>query len=391
MNKQWHSFNEGDWTTKIDVRNFIQKNYKPYDGDEQFLAGATDRTKKLLDQLDALRKEELDQGGVLNIDTKTVSSLLTFEPGYLSKGDELIVGLQTDEPLKRAINPFGGIRLTRAACEAYGYKLDEQVEEHFAYKTTHNDGVFRVYTDEMKKARKIGVITGLPDAYGRGRIIGDYRRVALYGVDRLIEEKIKDQSILGKAVMTTDNIRLSEEVYRQIDFLKKLEKMAESYGVDISAPATTAREAVQWTYFGYLAAIKEQNGAAMSLGRVSTFFDVYFERDMAEGRLTEEDAQEILDDFVMKLRMARQLRTVEYNELFAGDPLWITEAIAGVGSDIVGKMCFQFTVYDSKYMVGLKSDITFGDYHSTMEATEVKFNKRIKDSLFDPPEEIVFE
>ncbi len=273
MNKQWHSFNEGDWTTKIDVRNFIQKNYKPYDGDEQFLAGATDRTKKLLDQLDALRKEELDQGGVLNIDTKTVSSLLTFEPGYLSKGDEIIVGMQTDEPLKRAINPFGGIRLTRAACEAYGYKLDEQVEEHFAYKTTHNDGVFRVYTDEMKKARKIGVITGLPDAYGRGRIIGDYRRVALYGVDRLIEEKIKDQSILGKAVMTTDNIRLSEEVYRQIDFLKKLEKMAESYGVDISAPATTAREAVQWTYFGYLAAIKEQNGAAMLFNERFTHVD----------------------------------------------------------------------------------------------------------------------
>ncbi len=297
------------------------------------MASPTERTTELLSQLDALRAEELDNDGVLSIDTKTVSSLLTFEPGYLNKDKEVIVGLQTDEPLKRAINPFGGIRMTRSACEAYGYKLDEKVEEEFTYKTTHNDGVFRVYTEEMKNARRTGVITGLPDAYGRGRIIGDYRRVALYGVDALIEKKIEDQSSLGGDVMDVNNIRLLEEVYRQIDFLKKLKRMAQDYGYDISGPAMTTKEAVQWTYFGYLAAIKEQNGAAMSLGRVSTFFDIYIERDFKLGCLSEEEAQEIIDDFVMKLRMARQLRTVEYNELFAGDPLWITEAIGGMGQD----------------------------------------------------------
>jgi len=333
MIREWNGFTEGQWTTGIDVREFIQQNYDPYEGDEQFLVGPTERTTKLLAQLDALRKEELAKDGVLDIDTKTVSSLLTFEPGYLSQKDEIIVGLQTDEPLKRAINPFGGIRMTRSACEAYGYKLDGQIEEHFAFKTTHNDGVFRVYTDEMKKARKTGLITGLPDAYGRGRIIGDYRRVALYGVDRLIAEKIKDKKRLSEGGMSEEIIRLLEEVYRQIDFLGKLIQMGESYGYDISKPALTAKEAVQWTYFAYLAAIKEQNGAAMSLGRVSTFFDIYFERDIKAGLLTEVEAQEILDDFVMKLRMARQLRTIEYNELFAGDPLWITEAIAGVGTD----------------------------------------------------------
>lgn len=333
MNKQWNGFEEGNWTMTVDVRDFIQHNYKPYDGNEQFLESATERTSKLLAQLDALRKEELAHDGVLSIDTKTVSSLLTFAPGYLSKEEELIVGLQTDEPLKRAINPFGGIRMTRSACEAYGYKLDKQIEEHFAFKTTHNDGVFRVYTDEMKKARKTGVITGLPDAYGRGRIIGDYRRVALYGVDLLLEAKIADQIGMSEGVMNGDNIRLLEELYRQIDFLKKLTKMAEGYGFDISKPAATAKEAVQWTYFGYLAAIKEQNGAAMSLGRVSTFLDIYFERDIELGRITEKEAQEIFDDFVMKLRMARQLRTADYNELFAGDPLWITEVIGGVGND----------------------------------------------------------
>ena len=331
--KQWQGFNPGNWTETIDVRDFIQKNYSPYDGDEGFLTGATERTEQLLNQMEQLRKRELDKGGVLDIDTATVSSLLTFEPGYLSKDDEIIVGLQTDAPLKRAINPFGGIRMTRSACQAYGYELDDKVEEHFAYKTTHNDGVFRVYTEEMKKARKTGVITGLPDAYGRGRIIGDYRRVALYGVDRLIKSKLEDQRRLGEDAMNVENIRLLEEVYRQIDFLKKLIAMAEGYGFDISQPAANAKEAVQWTYFGYLGAIKEQNGAAMSLGRVSTFFDVYFERDLQDGTLTEEGAQEILDDFVMKLRMARQLRTAEYNELFAGDPLWITEAIGGVGED----------------------------------------------------------
>ncbi len=333
MCKQWYEFKAGNWSTTIDVRDFIQTNYEPYVGDERFLAQGTERTKRLLAKLDALRAEELAKDGVLDIDTKTVSSLLTFKPGYLSEKEEIIVGLQTDEPLKRAINPFGGIRMTRSACEAYGYELDSQVEEHFTYKTTHNDGVFRVYTDEMKKARKTGVITGLPDAYGRGRIIGDYRRVALYGVSRLIEEKVNDQKKLGKNPMNADNIRLLEEVYRQIDFLKKLIEMGKSYGFDISVPAGNAREAVQWTYFGYLAAIKEQNGAAMSLGRVSTFFDIYIERDLVNGVLEEQQAQELLDDFVMKLRMARHLRTVEYNELFAGDPLWITEAIGGMGVD----------------------------------------------------------
>jgi formate C-acetyltransferase len=333
MMKQWNDFNLGDWTTTINVRDFIQKNYTPYLGDENFLETATERTTRLLKQLDDLRLVELSRNGVLAIDTKTVSSLLTFKPGYLNKDDELIVGIQTDEPLKRAINPFGGIRMTRSACEAYGYQLDQKVEEEFAYKTTHNDGVFRAYTDEMKNARRIGIITGLPDAYGRGRIIGDYRRVALYGIDLLIKEKQKDKKELGQQPMDVDTIRLLEEVYRQIDFLKKLKKMAAMYGHDIGIPAATAQEAIQWTYYAYLGAIKEQNGAAMSLGRVSTFFDIYIERDFALGRLNEQGAQELFDDFVIKLRMARQLRTEDYNDLFAGDPLWITEAIGGMGLD----------------------------------------------------------
>ena len=331
--KQWEKFAPGLWQETINVRDFIQANYKSYDGDEGFLAEPTERTLKLLRKLDDLREQELAKDGVLDVDTETVSSLLTFEPGYLDQDEELIVGLQTDQPLKRSINPFGGIRMTRAACEAYGYQLSEKVEEQFSYKTTHNDGVFRIYNDEMKAVRKSGVITGLPDAYGRGRIIGDYRRVALYGVDRLIEAKIADQKSLGMDVMNEENIRLLEELYRQIDFLKKLIQMAAAYGHDIKRPAQNTKEAIQWTYYGYLAAIKEQNGAAMSLGRVSTFFDIYIERDMAEGILDEVTAQELIDDFVMKLRMARQLRTAEYNELFAGDPLWITECIGGMGLD----------------------------------------------------------
>jgi formate C-acetyltransferase len=270
---------------------------------------------------------------VLGVDASTVSSLLTYAPGYLDRDSEIIVGMQTARPLQRSVNPFGGIRMARAACEAYGYKLDEKVEEYFRYRTTHNDGVFRVYTNEMKAARRSGVITGLPDAYGRGRIIGDYRRVALYGVDRLIAAKQADLEALGREIMDEENIRLSEEVYRQIDFLGKLKEMAAMYGHDISGPATTAREAVQWLYFAYLGAIKEQNGAAMSLGRVGTFLDIYFERDFALGTLDEDGAQELIDDFVIKLRMARQLRTPEYNELFAGDPLWITEAVGGMGED----------------------------------------------------------
>ncbi|MDF1617814.1 formate C-acetyltransferase [Petrocella sp. FN5] len=333
MMEQWHGFNQGDWTKSINVRDFIMKNYTPYEGDDGFLKPATCRTTEMINRLEALRLEEEKCGGVLAIDTQTVSSLLTFNPGYLDKENERIVGLQTDEPLKRAINPFGGIRLTRSACEAYGYKLSRKVEEEFTYKTTHNDGVFRAYTEEMKNARRIGIITGLPDAYGRGRIIGDYRRVALYGVDFLIQKKKEDQALLGQVSMDVDNIRLLEEVYRQIDFLKKLKKMAATYGHDISGPAETAIEAIQWTYYGYLGAIKEQNGAAMSLGRVSTFLDIYIERDFTLGRLDEVAAQELMDDLVIKLRMARQLRTVEYNELFAGDPLWITEAIGGMGLD----------------------------------------------------------
>lgn len=345
MNLSWHDFEESQWTTTIDVRNFIQQNYTPYHGDETFLKGATKRTQKLLEKLKVLQQEELEKDGVLEIDTKTVSSLLTFEPGYLDKNEEIIVGLQTDQPLKRAINPFGGIRMTRNACEAYGYKLDDKVEKEFEYKTTHNDGVFRIYTEEIRQARRSGIITGLPDAYGRGRIIGDYRRVALYGVDYLIQQKEDDKKRYSENAMLEENIKLLEELYRQIDFLEKLKKMAKSYGDDIACPAKNAREAIQWTYYGYLAAIKEQNGAAMSLGRVSTFFDIYIERDIKSGLITELQAQELIDDFVLKLRMARQLRTSEYNELFAGDPLWITESLGGMGEDgrtLVTKSSFRF-------------------------------------------------
>ena len=347
----WKGFSEGVWQEEINVRDFIQKNYSPYEGNEEFLEGPTERTKVLLKKYTDLCRLESERGGVLDIDTTRVSSLLTYPPGYLDKENEIIVGFQTDAPLKRGVNPFGGIRMTRQACEAYGYKLDQKVEEHFEYRTTHNDGVFRVYTDEMRKARKSGVITGLPDAYGRGRIIGDYRRVPLYGVDFLIEEKKKDKAKLGKRLMDDENIRLSEELYRQIDFLEKLKQMAQMYGYDISKPASNSKEAVQWLYFAYLGAIKEQNGAAMSLGRVSTFLDIYFERDLRENLFTEAEIQEIVDDFVLKLRMARELRTPEYNELFAGDPLWITESIGGMGEDgrtLVTKTSYRFlhTLYN---------------------------------------------
>lgn len=347
----WKGFSEGVWQEEINVRDFIQKNYSPYEGNEEFLEGPTERTKVLLKKYTDLCRLESERGGVLDIDTTRVSSLLTYPPGYLDKENEIIVGFQTDAPLKRGVNPFGGIRMTRQACEAYGYKLDQKVEEHFEYRTTHNDGVFRVYTDEMRKARKSGVITGLPDAYGRGRIIGDYRRVPLYGVDFLIEEKKKDKAKLGKRLMDDENIRLSEELYRQIDFLEKLKQMAQMYGYDISKPASNSKEVVQWLYFAYLGAIKEQNGAAMSLGRVSTFLDIYFERDLRENLFTEAEIQEIVDDFVLKLRMARELRTPEYNELFAGDPLWITESIGGMGEDgrtLVTKTSYRFlhTLYN---------------------------------------------
>ena len=333
MFEQWNGFVGGEWQKEINVRNFIQLNYTPYEGDESFLAGPTDRTKKVYEKFDALLKEEQARGGVLDIDTVTVSSLTAYIPGYLDRENEIIVGLQTDEPLRRGVNPFGGMNMVRKACKAYGYELSEVVEEEFRYRTTHNDGVFRVYNDEIRAARHTGIITGLPDAYGRGRIIGDYRRVALYGVDRLIEEKLKDKAAIAANDVLADDIRRLEELFQQINFLGKLKEMAAMYDCDISVPAKDSREAVQWLYFGYLGAIKEQNGAAMSLGRTSTFLDIYFERDLKNGTYTEEQIQEIMDDFVMKLRMARHLRTPEYNELFAGDPMWITEAIGGMGED----------------------------------------------------------
>ena len=333
MASAWRSFLSGIWQDEIDVRAFIQANYTPYTGDETFLAGPTERTLAVRAKVEQLLQAEAAAGGVLDVDTSTVSSLLTYPAGYVDRERELIVGLQTDAPLRRGVNPFGGLRMARNACQAYGYKLDPRIEEIFSFRSTHNDGVFRAYTDEMRAARHSGVITGLPDAYGRGRIIGDYRRVALYGVDRLIEGKRADKQALGRLPMTDETIRLSEELYKQIDFLGKLKEMAALYGCDISGPATNAREAIQWLYFGYLGAIKEQNGAAMSLGRVSTFLDIYLARDLAEGTLDEAGAQELIDDFVLKLRLARQLRTPDYDELFAGDPMWITESLGGIGED----------------------------------------------------------
>ena len=328
----WDGFKPGEWQDGINTRDFIMTNFTPYSGGPEFLCGPTERTKALNAKLGELFKKERENGGVLDINTEVVSSLCNYPAAYLDKENELIVGYQTDAPLRRGVNPFGGIRMARGACEAYGYKLSQSVEEHFEYRTTHNDGVFRVYTDEMKLARHIGIITGLPDAYGRGRIIGDYRRVALYGVDYLIEQKQLDKKKVGENIMDVDTIRLSEELFQQINFLKKMKEMAAMYGYDISMPARNTREAIQWTYFAYLASIKEQNGAAMSLGRTSTFFDIYVERDMKRGILTEEQAQELIDDFVMKLRSARHLRTPEYNELFGGDPMWITESVGGVNN-----------------------------------------------------------
>ncbi len=342
--KNWNGFKGGAWENEINVRDFIQQNYKPYEGDDSFLAGATERTNDMMKKVNSLFKLERQYDGVLDIDTTTVSSLTHYAPGYVDKENELIVGLQTNRPLKRGVNPFGGIRMARQACQAYGYQLSQQIDDQFRFRTTHNDGVFRAYTDEMRAARKCHVITGLPDAYGRGRIIGDYRRVALYGVDRLIEEKKKDKKALEKGNFGVEEVRLAEELFQQITFLGKLKEMAMMYGYDISHPAENAREAVQWTYFAYLGSIKEQNGAAMSLGRVASFFDIYFERDIENGILTEEGAQELMDDFVIKLRLARHLRTPEYNELFGGDPMWITEAVGGMGEDgrtLVTKSSFR--------------------------------------------------
>ncbi|WMT20040.1 formate C-acetyltransferase [Parageobacillus toebii] len=342
----WRNFKGSKWKKSIDVRDFILNNVTVYYGDESFLEGPTEATKKLWEQVMELSKQEREKGGVLDMDTSIVSTITSHRPGYLNKDLEKIVGFQTDKPFKRALMPFGGIRMAQQSCEAYGYKVSDEVKKIFTeYRKTHNQGVFDVYTEEMKLARKAGIITGLPDAYGRGRIIGDYRRVALYGVDRLIEEKQKDLKNTGARTMTEDIIRLREEIAEQIRALNELKQMALSYGYDISEPAQNAHEAFQWLYFAYLAAIKEQNGAAMSLGRVSTFLDIYIERDLQEGTLTEKEAQELVDHFVMKLRLVKFARTPEYNELFSGDPTWVTESIGGMAIDgrpLVTKNSFRF-------------------------------------------------
>ena len=333
--EQWKGFQKGDWQSEINVRDFIQRNYTPYEGNDSFLTGTTPKTQKLWEEvLELYKKEQSAPGSVLDIDTKTVSTISSHEAGYIDKNLEEIVGLQTDSPLKRAIMPFGGIRIVEKSCEAYGRKVDAEVEEIFhKYRKTHNDGVFSVYTPDIRAARSSHLITGLPDGYGRGRIIGDYRRIALYGVDTLIAEKQEELEVLDIDELTEEVIRQREEINEQINALKQLKVMASKYGFDISNPAQNAKEAVQWLYFGYLGAIKDQNGAAMSLGRTSTFLDIYFERDLKNGNLTEEQAQEIMDHFVMKLRLVRFLRTPEYNELFSGDPVWVTESIGGMGID----------------------------------------------------------
>src|SRR5262245_20335867 len=346
----WADFRPGLWTRDINVRDFIQQNYEPYDGDESFLAGATNRTLNLWGTLTAMFVEERKKG-VLDV-SQIPSSITAHGPGYIDRDHEVIVGLQTDAPLKRAIMPNGGLRMVTSALKAYGYEPDPHVVEAFSkHRKTHNDGVFDAYTADVRRCRSSHILTGLPDAYGRGRIIGDYRRVALYGVTRLIEEKQREKQSLDATMSTDDIIRDREELSEQIRALKELQKMAANYGFDISGPARTAKEAVQWVYFGYLAGVKEQNGAAMSLGRTSTFLDIYFERDLAAGTLTEEQAQEIIDDFVIKLRIVRFLRTPEYDELFAGDPTWVTESIAGMGDDgrpLVTKTSFRLlqTLYN---------------------------------------------
>ncbi|HYK74874.1 MAG TPA: formate C-acetyltransferase [Pseudoneobacillus sp.] len=345
MKHQWVGFTKGTWTNNVNVRDFILKNFQPYIGDESFLASATSATTKLWERVMELTTQERERGGVLEMDTETVSTIISHGPGYLNEELEKIVGVQTDKPFNRSLQPFGGIRMAKAACEAYGFQLNEEVEKIFTdYRKTHNQGVFDAYTDEMILARKAAIITGLPDAYGRGRIIGDYRRVSLYGVDFLITEKKKDLATTTK-VMTEDNMRLREEISEQIRALHELKELANIYGFDISQPASNAVEAFQWLYFGYLAAIKEQNGAAMSLGRVSTFLDIYIDRDLQNGILTEEQAQELVDHFVMKLRLVKFARTPDYNELFSGDPTWVTESIGGMAMDgrpLVTKTSFRF-------------------------------------------------
>lgn len=343
--EQWKGFKNGAWQEEINVRDFILRNFSEYTDDSSFLESATEETLQLWQQVMELTKQERDNGGVLDMDTKVVSTITSHGPGYLDKAKEKVVGFQTDQPFKRSMQPFGGIRMAKAACEAYGFELDKEVEKIFTdFRKTHNQGVFDVYTKEMLQARKAGIISGLPDAYGRGRIIGDYRRVALYGVDFLMEQKKKDHGMTSN-VMTEDTMRLREEISEQYRSLNELKQLAESYGYDISKPAANATEAFQWVYFAYLAAIKEQNGAAMSLGRVATFLDIYIERDLQNGTLTEKEAQEIVDHFVMKLRLVKFARTPDYNELFSGDPTWVTESIGGMahnGQSLVTKNSFRF-------------------------------------------------
>lgn len=344
MRVEWEGFKEGNWTDHIDVRDFIQKNYTLYSKDDSFLTIPTDKTKKVWNRCLDLLKEELKKG-VLDIDTEHMSGINSYDAGYICPEDDVIVGLQTDAPLKRIVNPFGGIRMVYDSLKAYNYQLDKTLDIHFnEFRKTHNQGVFDVYNDQMRKARKQGLLTGLPDAYGRGRIIGDYRRVALYGIDRLIEDKMKDHAnLVGD--MTEELIDEREQVTEQIRALDEIKSMAFKYGFDISKPATNAKEAVQWLYFGYLAAVKENNGAAMSLGRTSTFLDIYIERDLNKGLITEQESQEIIDQFIIKLRLVRHLRTPEYDELFSGDPTWVTESIGGIGEDgrpLVTKNSFRY-------------------------------------------------
>ena len=347
----WRKFIEGNWTQTIDVRDFIQKNYKPYEGDASFLKGATERTKRVHSRVEELLNAERICGGVLGIEVGRVSSILTYAPGYIIEGDDIILGLQTEKPLHRAVNPFAGLRNAEQACKAYGYDIGDAVRDEFNYRTTHNTGVFRAYTSTMRKARHTGILTGLPDAYGRGRLIGDYRRLALYGMDRLIIEKQNDRKKLGERDMSDENIRTLEDIGRQLDFMTQLIEMASQYGCDIRRPATNSYEAVQWLYFAYLGGQKEQNGAANSIGRITTFLDIYFERDLAEGTITEEGIQELMDDLVIKLRLIRHLRTPEYNDLFAGDPVWVTASEGGMGEDgrtLVTKSSFRMlnTLYN---------------------------------------------
>lgn len=355
----WRNFNTGVWCDQIDVSNFIKMNYTPYDGDSSFLQGPTERTEKTMKRVNELLIEENEKGGVLDVDTERVLSILSHDAGYVvDKDTDIIVGLQTDAPLKRGVSPFAGLRNTVQACNAYGYELSEKIKDEFTYRTTHNTGVFRAYTDTMKAARHAGILTGLPDAYARGRIIGDYRRIALYGMDYLIEQKKLDKKKMGEnEVLDEDTIHNLEDLSKQLDFMNQLKGLALRYGYDISKPATTAKEAIQWLYFGYLGAIKEQNGAANSIGRIAEFMDIYIQRDIEEGVLDEVHAQELIDDLVVKLRLVRHLRTPEYNDLFAGDPVWVTMALAGVtgeGKHMVSKTSFR--VLQTLYNLGSSAE-----------------------------------